>query len=247
MIQGFRKIGVLLFLGLVLLLSPGRSAFALGQKIYDDANILQDVEIQQLESLASQLGAEVDTDFIILTTTSDTDVEVYTRDFYEERQPGYDHPKGSAVILTINLQARDVYLESFGKAYDYLTSGRLTSIRETITPYLSDGEYYQAFRIFLNESHDYLLDPPESLFGQLWFQIVVSVVVGALVVGIMALNAGGKVTVNQATYLNQKTSRVLRSRDDYIRTTVTKRKKPSNSGSSSGFRGGSSHSSRGKF
>lgn len=277
--------GILGFFGLFLLLLVGaKEIAAIEQKIYDDANLLDEAEIEELEELAKELAEEIGTDLIVLTTTSSMDVDPYTKKFYEEMAPGYDKPHGSTVILTINMEYRDVYLESFGRAYDYLTSSRLTDIRESITPYLSNGEYFQAFENFMYFVYDYMIDseppsenggsniPPsyggnfpsgeyniaqnDSIVGQLWFQILISVIIGLAGVGFMAMNAGGKVTVNERTYLNHQTSRVLRKRDNYIRTTVTKRRKPSsnNSSRSGGFGGGigggfggGSHSSRGKF
>lgn len=273
--------GILSVLGFFLFLFTGaKDAHAIEQKIYDEAHLLDEAEIENLEQLAEELGQEIETDLIVLTYSSPMDEKDYTDDFYQANAPGYNMPHGSAVILTINMESRELYLGSFKYAAEYLTPPILEDIRDTVIPYLSDGDFYQAFETYMYTVYEYMTDfsqspgdegsiPPsyggnfpsnegyvsqsDNIFGQLWFQIIVSVVIGIVVVGFMAMNAGGKVTVNERTYLNQQTSRVLRRRDDYIRTTVTKRRKPSNNNKSSGSGGfggsfgGGSHGVRGKF
>ena len=62
-------------------------------------------------------------------------------------------------------------------------------IRDKITPYLSNGDYYKAFSKFIKLGYKYMgmgpnVDPDNIL--NLWFQIVVSsntgIIVGAMVI-----------------------------------------------------------------
>lgn len=230
------------------------------QRVYDYAKLLTRTEVEELEAMASKYGEKRETDFIILTTadTQGKDIEKYMDDFYDEMAPGYDKPHGNTAILTIDMQHRDVHVAGFYKAKEYLDDGRLDLIREKITPDLSEGNYYEAFSTFIKTSYKYMgfspgVDPENILFN-LWFQLVVAVIVGGTVVGIMIYNSGGKITVNEGTYRDAKHSRILDQKDNFIRTTVTKRRKPTQSSSSGGGGGGGitggghSHSgSRGKF
>lgn len=93
----------------------------------------------------------------------------------------------------------------------------------------------------------------ENIFFNTFFQLAIALVIGAIVVGTMALQSGGKITVNNHTYLDEEHSRVIAHRDDYLRTTITRVKKPENNnsgGRSSGgggvSSGGSSHSGGGR-
>lgn len=99
---------------------------------------------------------------------------------------------------------------------------------------------------------------PDNLLFQWWFQLLVSVAVGAGVVGIMAYWSGGRVTVNANTYMDRGKSQVLNQHDNFVNRTVTRRKIPKNESSGRGgggfgggggiTGGGHSHSgSRGKF
>ena len=55
--------------------------------------------------------------FIILTTydTDGKDIVEYTEDFYDDNALGYDNPCGNAVILTIDMNNRGIYLAGFIK------------------------------------------------------------------------------------------------------------------------------------
>ncbi|QOS82482.1 TPM domain-containing protein [Paenibacillus sp. JNUCC31] len=229
--------------------------------IYDEANLLNEQERSELNALANEYGAERQTDFVILTTnnTENQDVQLMTEDFYDEHALGYDKAHGNAVILTMDMYNRDVYLAGFYKAEDYLDNGRLQSIRSKITSELSNGDYKLAFEKYIKLSYKYMgyepgVNPNNILFNG-WFQLGASVVIGGIAVGIMAYRSGGRVTVNRATYEDSNTSSVIDRQDRYVRTTVTKRKieKNNNNGGGGGggggtSRGGHTHSgSRGSF
>ena len=231
------------------------------QNIYDFAFLLTDEEVAELEDLANTYGEKRETSFIILTTndTGGKDIVDYAEDFYDKEAPGYDKPHGNTAILTIDMKNRDVYLAGFYKAEEYLDDSRLDLIREKITPDLTDGNYYDAFHTFIETSSKYMgirpgVNPDNPLFN-LWFQLLISIGVAGIVVGLMLYSSGGKITVNDRTYMDAGNSKVLDRRDAYLRTTVTKQRKPSNNNNNGGggggggvSRGGHSHSgSRGSF
>jgi uncharacterized protein len=230
------------------------------QNIYDYADLLADEEVAELEDMANTYGAKRETSFMILTTndTGGKDIVDYAEDFYDKEAPGYDKPHGNTVILTIDMKNRDVYLAGFYKAEEYLDNSRLDLIREKITPDLTDGNYYDAFHTFIETSSKYMgirpgANPDNPLFN-LWFQLLISIGVAGIVVGVMLYSSGGKITVNDRTYMDADNSQVLDRRDAYLRTTVTKQRKPSNNNNNGGgggggvSRGGHSHSgSRGSF
>ncbi|MEF2968559.1 TPM domain-containing protein [Paenibacillus sp. M1] len=227
--------------------------------IYDEANLLSPDDMDALNAMANELGAEREIDIIIYTSdnSENKDVMIMTEDFYDERGPGYDKPFGNAVILTMDMRNREIYLAGFYKGEEYLDDRRLDKIRDKITPYLSDGDYRAAFEKYIETVHRYMgYEPgvnPDNILFQLWFQIAVALVIGGLTVGVMAYRSGGRVTVGHKTYEDAKTSGVMSTYDRFLRTTVTKRKIEKSSSSSGGggggrSSGGHSHSgSRGSF
>lgn len=249
----FNKMLVLI-LAVLFLLMPFHSianAQSTNQKqfVYDYAQLLTSEEKAQLESLSSKLSEERNTAFLIITLngTDNQDIVDYTKEFYDEQAPGYDKKHGNTAMLLIDLQERDVFLSAFKKGKLYLGNNRLTKIRESITPDLSAGNYYEAFTSYLNLTHEYMGYEPDNIFFKWWFQLIVAIMVGVIIVTIMAYRSGGSVTVSGRDYLNSGESSVVGQRDQYVRTTVTKVKKPTNNGGGTTGGGHSFSGSRGKF
>lgn len=242
---------------------PDRTSAAVEMKrlIYDEAKLLSQEEYDELNRLANEYGAKRETDIVILTSSNveNKDVILMTEDFYDDHALGYDKAHGNAVILTMDMKNRDVYLAGFYKAETYLDDERLDKIRHKITPQLTNGEYAKAFEKYIKTAHKYMgykpgVNPDNILFN-IWFQLGAAVVIGVAIVSMMAYRSGGRVTVNRQTYEDASTSGILDHQDQYIRTTVTKTKIEKSSGGGGrgggggGFSGGGhSHSgSRGKF
>ncbi len=238
------------------------------ERIYDFANLLTREEKIELEKLSAKYSSRRKTDYVILTTSDSMgkDIVEYMEDFYDDEGLGYDKPHGNTAILTIDLKNRDLYLAGFYRAEKYLSDDRLDLIRDKITPDLSRGNYYDGFASFIKTSYRYMgVRPgvnPENILFKLWFQVLVSLGLAGILLGIMSFNSGGKTTVKADTYQDFANSRIISRGDTYLRTDVSKHKKPSSNasssmgGSSGGggrggggvSRGGHSHSgSRGKF
>ena len=220
------------------------------QYVYDYAGLLTESEKANLENLAAELSAERGIAFIILTT-NDTEgkyIKDYMGDFVDNNPVGYEAGSGSTAIIALDMMNRDVYLAGFGKAETYLDYERLEKIRNKVTPALSEGNYEYAFEQFIEKAHYYSgYEPgfnPDNLFYKFWFQLLVSVGVAVIAVGIMVANRGGRVTVNNNTYIDSDNSGVTNSRDTYITTHISKVKKPSNNNKGGGFGGGVSGGGR---
>jgi uncharacterized protein len=251
------------------------------KRIYDEAGLLTSSEHNDLEEMCLQYGADAGIGIYILTHDDPgaVDAEVYIEDFYDRGV------YGDSVFLLIDLYNRDVVIEGYGTAQTYIHSKRGDVIREEITPYLSDGDYRTAFQIYIEESAAYMkddselnydydysydsegnrvsgnssTDPAKNILTNVWFQLLISLAIGGIVVGAMAYNSGGRMTAGGNTYMDPGHSGLIGRRDLYLRTTVTRVRRPQNNNTgrggfnAGGFRGGissggSSHStSRGKF
>lgn len=241
------KIRLSLFFTLFFLLFSASAFAAPDQYVYDRAGILREDEIEHLEKLARELSADREIAFIILTTddTGGQYIRDYLSFFVDNNRVGYESSVGSTAIIGIDLFNRDVYIEGFGKAETYVDEERIYKIIEKVTPYLSNGDYEQAFETFLKQAHYYSgFKPgfnPDSIFHKLWFQLIIALSVSGIVVGIMVSSRGGKVTVDNNTYIDSDHSGVTSSKDRYVTTTISKVRKPQNDsggGGGGGFSGG---------
>ncbi len=129
------------------------------------------------------------------------------------------------------------------------------SYKESSDPdYVKDYDYDSYYDEYNRSSNR----QAEDFLTNFWFQLIVALVIGGIAVGVMAYNSGGKMTVRGNDYLDQNRSGLIGRRDIYLRTTITKVKRPTqnNSGGKGGFNaggfrggvssGGRSHSSGGR-
>lgn len=238
---------VLISLLLMIVIIPVAVLQAESKHVYDKADILSESEEKELEQLAAQYSEEKEIQYIILTGDEihlqRRDVVKYMGDFYDEEAPGYDKAHGDTAMLTIDMENREVFLSAFGeRPMKYLDDNRLTQIREYITQDLTNGDYVAASTKFFEKADRYLeVNPiinPESILLKWWFQVFIAILIGAVIVGTMVFNLGGKVTVNHQTYFDPKQSRIKNRHDRYLRKTVTRTKIPKNNGSGGSGGGG---------
>lgn len=232
------------------------------QRIYDDAEVLSDQEISQLEQIARDYSERRETDFIIVTVKNEEkDLQLYMDDFYDEEGFGYQKSHGETAMIGIDIgeTKRDVVLSGY-YLEDRLSPERLRQIRAKVTPDLSNGNYFKAFETFIETSSDYMAYRPgvnpENPFFKTSVQLIIALILAAVIVGALARNARTKVTTTSATYRDDERTKILQRRDRYLRTTVTKKRRPKQSSSRGGGGSGgigrtsgghSRSSSRGKF
>jgi Beta-propeller domains of methanol dehydrogenase type len=235
---------------LMLFLSSAAGVYAAAssknQHVYDNAGLLSTSDLENMEEMCTKYSNKDGLDIIILTHNDPNAVaaEKYIEDFNDKMQ------YLNSVILLVDLSNRDVCLESYGSIQSKITAARGDVIIEKITPYLSNGDYAQAFEEYIQSSDKYMNYVPLH-FNPL-VQLAAALLIGGIAVAIMAFNAGGKMTTGAATYMDQNHSGLIGRRDDYIRTQITRIRKPQNNGSSGGHggvsSGGLSHTtSSGKF
>lgn len=223
--------------------------------IIDDAGLLSQDEIDNLNKIADKYSTNRDIDIIVLTTndTQGTNTINYANNYYNSNIANSSTYNKNCVIFIIDMSNKKTSIETYEDAMDRINPKRSNKILDKATPYLSDGDYYNAFKTYINKTNYYLgyksnVDP-DNIFFKLWFQIIISLVIGGIVVGIMVFNSGGRITTNGSTYLDAGNSRITGSYDHYIRTTTTRVKKSSDSnkgGGSGTTGGGSSFSSSGE-
>lgn len=240
------------------------------QHIFDKAELLSSADKATLEDESNKYGTDAGIDMVVLThdDPNAVDPETYIENFYDKNKSTY--PNG--VFLLIDMYNRKVVIEGYGKAETYIHSKRGDVIISEITPDLKSGDYVSAIETFFEDSDSYMKDNSElnndhnysnnsssgntadNILHSIWFQLLISLIVGGVTVGIMAYNAGGRMTAGGNTYIDAGNSGLIGRRDDYIRTTVTRVRKPTNNNTNSGgfsggiSAGGSSHStSSGSF
>jgi len=227
----------------ILLLVGGPIAFAeIDQHIYDEAGLLSEQEISDLEAYATEKSQEQGADFLLLTTnsTEGQPIEMYMGDFFDDLAD--ESGQENAVVLTIDMGGREFYVAGFGTAETRLDNERVELVLDRVEPYMVDGEYAGAFRETISTADRYMeYRPgvnPESFFLKTWFHAAVALLLGGGIVGTMLYNSGGRVTTTAATYIDRDHTRVTKDSDRFRNKTVTRSKIPKNNKSGGGFGGG---------
>ncbi|MBQ4347148.1 MAG: TPM domain-containing protein [Firmicutes bacterium] len=201
-------------------------------------------------------------DIVLVTTygTDGKDIKTYTEDFFDFNGYGYGE-NYDGLIFAIDMQAREFWSAGTGIGVDVFNNSVIDDLTDIVTPYLSDGEYYEAMDAYLDEAAFYLEmdlgaqgdykgseDYDYSLsFGDyfarsaknLWLVWIICIVVGIIVANVMRVSLKTVKRQPEASqYLKEGSFDVTNSEDMFITSTISRVKIESNKGGGGG--GGSS-------
>ena len=237
--------------------------------VNDNAGLLSTSEIEKLEKMCITYGEEAGIEIFILTHDDPNaeEPEKYIEDFNQTL------PEGDQVILLIDMNDRFIWIQGYGLAETYIHSKRIDEIYETMKTPMADGNYFEAFEIYIKKSaaymqddtdlnwdHDYSAGSPQTgdvyydyygnesdnlndLWTSWWFQLIVSLILAGSIVGMMAYHSSGKMTAGGYTYMDRNHSGLIGRRDQYLQTRVTKVRRPKENTTTSQGKGGGFNSS----
>lgn len=121
-------------------------------RVVDEADILYDSEEEDLLSLVNEISERQQFDVVCVTVDSldGEDIQYFAADYYDYNGYGMGKKYDGAMFI-VSMQERQWYMLTTGYAMDILTDADLADMEDEIIPYLSDGDYAQAFTAFANE------------------------------------------------------------------------------------------------
>jgi uncharacterized protein len=222
--------------------------------LQDEARVLDDLnfEGQWMDATLSQISNRLQLTVAATTvhTLDNEDIDNYTAHYYRNA----DYAYADGVLLLVAMEEREWYIYTTGDAYDYLTDAALDDIEDAIVPFLSAGNYFDAFRAYAELCDKYLTMGQEGnvyrgsfpVGENLLIALVLGVGVGLIVVTYMKSQLKTVRPRREAhEYTRPGSMNVTTSRDLYLYRTVHRRPKPKDSGSSGGRSGGSRSGGRG--
>ncbi len=238
-----KKMLALLFAVLLCVLSVV-PAFAASEYplIIDDAGLLSDSQLKEIEDKLDKVSKETKIDITILTVDSldGMSPEEFAQYYYEVLDYSED-----GIILLLSMEYRDVNVSSFGEyGKDVFSTSKVDSIREEITPDLSDGEYFDAFDLYIDLADDAVYDANHF---NIWFNLLIAIGVGLVVALIIVLIMKSQLKSVRyqsaaSNYLKEGSMHVTAAHERFLYRHVDRIKIEKQSSSS-----GSSNSSSGKF
>lgn len=216
--------------------------------LIDDADLFTDSEEEELSDYLQRMSNSANIELVVLTVDSigyETPDD-FANNYYDDHGYGYGEAR-NGVILLIAMESRDVCVSSNGDANNRI---KPRTIREDITPSLSDGDYYSAVRQYAKLCEEQMTAPlvPFSC-------VVISLLIGFLISLIITAAMKGSMKsvtkqFNATSYVRDQSMQLAQSQDTFLYMHVDRVAIPTSSSSSSGrtFSSGGSHSSSsGKF
>lgn len=144
----------------VLLLSLCVPAFAAETDkpwVVDNAGLLSSEEAAEINETIRILRDILKLDIVIVTTngTGNKNVQEYADDFYDSHGYGYG-PENSGILLLVDMENREWYMSTCGEAIYIFTDYGLSLLGDEILPWLSSGDYSEAFYNWLDQLPDFV-------------------------------------------------------------------------------------------
>ena len=246
-------------------------------EMHDYANLLTSEQFYDLCLRIRELTAQYQTDFVILTVESldGKSPQEYANDYYDEKNCGFG-PNRDGIMLLLAMNSRDYYFLTNGTPTQKLAqAGGISALEDKVVPHLSSGDYYTAFRTFLETSSDIIAHPTsapgassptynDDFVDVTYKQIpittadrlqrvgvfaVIGLIVGFVTTFLMKRSMKtARLKANATDYVRPGSFQLTRQQDLYLYRTRTRvRVQSSNSSSGGGRSGGSRGGGGGKF
>lgn len=201
-------------------------------RLVDDADLLMDTEEAELLQELNEISVRQQFDIVVVTTESldGKSAMEYANDFYDYNGYGFgDNYDGT--LLLVDMGSREWWISTTGYGITALTDAGIDYISEGFLPYLSDGEYYEAFSIYAELCDEFVTQAregkaydvsnmPKAAFpvvSRLGMSIIIGIVVGFI--GVNVLNGQMKSVRSQkaaGNYVTQGGLNLYTSRDRFL-------------------------------
>lgn len=223
-----------------------------GEFLFDEADILTDVEEAVLSEKLEEISLTYEAQVIIATVPSiDGNVNHFLEETYDSMGWGYGE-KHDGVFLLVCMDPREYRILSNGYAGDAITVDDIENIGEYIVSDLSDGNYAAAFDTFIDETeyylNGYLYGFPFDASGAFMICLIIGVIAGVITAFVLKGQLKSVRMQNRAhEYVKPGSMQVTVHRDIFLYREVSRIKKESSSGSGRGSSGSSRSIGGGSF
>ena len=127
-------------------------------RLVDYANLLSVAQQAQIEAHLDALSQEHQLDIVVVTVD---DIRGYTSqqfadDYFDYNGYGQGYDR-DGILLLISMEDRDWAISTSGWCITAFTDAGLAHMEDEIVPYLSDGEYDQAFSTFADLCEEFVI------------------------------------------------------------------------------------------
>ena len=223
-------------------------------RVVDNADLLTDAEEASLEEQYTQIAEKYQYDIAVVTTNTlnGKSAQDYADDYYYDNGYGYGESRDGLMLL-VSMEDRDWHITTRGKGEENFSSRDIDDISGAFLSDLSAGNYYEAFRIFGEESGAVItaVEEPMSVGLRALIAAGVGLVISLIVFAVlMSQLKSVRVKREAQDYVREGSFHLTRSNDLFLYRTVDRRKIERDNddhGSHSTSDGGSAGGGGGKF
>ena len=230
---------------LCLMLSVCLSARAASSRMVDNADLLFESDVMQLEKLLGQISDRHQMDVVIVTvdsTEGKTPME-YADDYYD-----YNGYRKDGILLLVSMEEQDWWISTTGYGITAFTDAGIAHMSNQFVPYLSEGDYLEAFTLFAQLCDEFITqakagDPfdrhnlPKEPFD-VGVHLLIALVIGAVVALVVTGSMKSKLKTVRAQakaddYVTPGSLQVRQSADLFLYTHLDRRERAQSRGGSS--------------
>lgn len=219
--------------------------------LVDDADVLSENEEAELLSQLNKISEDQEIDVAVVTVYSldGKDPQDYADDFYD-----YNGYATDGILLLVSLEYSDWHITTTGYGITAVTDAGLDYMADKFVPYMSDGEFYDAFECYAELCDEFITAAkngtpydvdtlPKEPFAP-GMTLIISLIIGFVVALIATGIMKGKLRSvhsqpRAADYIKSDSFQVTRARELFLYRNVTCVPRPKPQSSSSG--GSSTH------
>lgn len=117
-------------------------------KIYDNANLLNETELKEIEKKLADVSKKYSIDIVVLFTDSLNGMTArnYADDYYD-----YNGYRNNGILFMLSMNEREWYVSTKGNAILYISDNTIDTIVDGILDDLSSGHYSDALNKYVNK------------------------------------------------------------------------------------------------
>ncbi len=199
------------------------------ERIFDEANVLTDVQEEYLFQLLSEKEEMIGADIVLLIIREpDIDdyysIRDYAQSYYEENKFGWDQPNGDGMIYVDNWATGYCWLCTTGKVSEKLDDDTIQFIIKRVNETVNEdpyGAYETMIETASSEMQNFNLF--HFRIGNIWL-LLIALVVAGIFAACNLIGNKGKATTDRSTYVPEGGVKINQRQDIFLRSHVTRRK-----------------------
>lgn len=204
--------------------------------LIDNADLLTESEEANISSRLKEIHKTYSVDLVIVTvdSTKGKTPEAFADDYFDYNGYGVGESRDGALLL-IDIGGRKWHISTCGSCIDSYSDYGIEYIGECMGESLTEGNYAEAFEIFINES-EYYLDGSIGFFPCL----IIALFAGLLIALIVTLIMRGQLKTvrpqySASDYVKRNSLNITEAYEIFLYRNVTRIARPKQSGSSTHF------------